>query len=208
VSCRSGTSRSRAQGRRRDRGPPLLRAQRRRPQGHAARRAANAQANGVTQGGSTLTQQYVKNALLQAAAGDEEAQRAAREVSLERKLREARYALALERTVSKDEILERYMNIAYYGNGVYGIGTAASFYFGKPVQELSIGEGAMLAGIVSSPAGSTRSPTSRPWCSAATSCSPACRRSASSPRSSGSPTRRPSRRSPRRRSAAAATTWR
>jgi membrane peptidoglycan carboxypeptidase len=110
----------------------------------------NAQANGVTQGGSTLTQQYVKNALLQAASSKEE-QQAAREVSVDRKLREARYALALERQVSKDEILERYLNIAYYGNGVYGIGTAANFYFGKPVQELTVAESALLAGVVQSP---------------------------------------------------------
>ncbi len=111
----------------------------------------NAQAGGVAQGGSTLTQQYVKNALLQAADGSKTAQDAARELSIERKMKEARYALAIERTMSKDEILERYLNIAYFGNGVYGIGTAASFYFGKPVQQLTLAEGATLAGIVQSP---------------------------------------------------------
>ncbi len=72
-------------------------------------------------------------------------------MTLERKLKEARYALAIEQELSKDEILERYLNIAYFGNGVYGIGTAASFYFGKPVQELTLEEGALLAGIVQSP---------------------------------------------------------
>ena len=111
----------------------------------------NARAGGVSQGGSTLTQQYVKNALLQAANGSEAAQDAARELSIERKMKEARYALAIERTMTKDEILERYLNIAYFGNGVYGIGTAASFYFGKPVQSLTLAEGATLAGIVQSP---------------------------------------------------------
>jgi membrane peptidoglycan carboxypeptidase len=111
----------------------------------------NAQAGGVSQGGSTLTQQYVKNALLQAARGDKEAQEAARELTLDRKLKEARYALAIEKELSKDEILERYLNIAYYGNGVYGMGTAASFYYSKPVQELTLAEGALLAGIVQSP---------------------------------------------------------
>jgi membrane peptidoglycan carboxypeptidase len=110
----------------------------------------NAQAQGVTQGGSTLTQQYVKNALLQAATTKEEQTRA-REATIDRKLREARYALALERQISKDEILERYLNIAYYGNGVYGIGTAANYYFGKPVQELTVAESALLAGVVQSP---------------------------------------------------------
>jgi len=111
----------------------------------------NVRARGVSQGGSTLTQQYVKNALLQAAEGSKTQQDAAREVTVERKLKEARYALALERSLTKDEILERYLNIAYYGNGVYGMGTAASFYFGKPVQKLTLSQGAILAGIVQSP---------------------------------------------------------
>ena len=111
----------------------------------------NARAGGVSQGGSTLTQQYVKNALLQAAEGSQTAQDAAREQSVERKMKEARYALALERTMSKDEILERYLNIAYFGNGTYGIGTAATFYFAKPVSQLTLAEGATLAGIVQSP---------------------------------------------------------
>ena len=111
----------------------------------------NAQARGVSQGGSTLTQQYVKNALLQAAEGSKTQQDAAREISLERKMKEARYALALERTLTKDEILERYLNIAYFGNGVYGIGTAANFYFSRPVSTLTLAQGATLAGIVQSP---------------------------------------------------------
>ena len=111
----------------------------------------NARAGGVSQGGSTLTQQYVKNALLQAAEGSKTQQDAAREVSIERKMKEARYALAIERTMTKDEILERYLNIAYFGNGVYGMGTAASFYFAKPVQKLTLAEAATLAGIVQSP---------------------------------------------------------
>jgi membrane peptidoglycan carboxypeptidase len=110
----------------------------------------NAQAGGVSQGGSTLTQQYVKNALLQAASS-KAGQNAAREVTLDRKLKEARYTMVIEKELSKDEILERYLNIAYFGNGVYGIGTAASFYFAKPVKELTLEEGALLAGIVQSP---------------------------------------------------------
>jgi membrane peptidoglycan carboxypeptidase len=110
----------------------------------------NSKAGEVREGGSTLTQQYVKNALLQAATTPEE-QRAARETSIERKLQEARYALKLERELSKDDILERYLNIAYFGNGVYGAGTAATFYFSKPVQDLSLAEAALLAGLVQSP---------------------------------------------------------
>ncbi len=111
----------------------------------------NAQAGGVSQGGSTLTQQYVKNALLQAARGSKEDQERARELTLDRKLKEARYALAIEKELTKDQILERYLNIAYYGNGVYGMGTAASFYFNKPVQQLTLAEGALLAGLVQTP---------------------------------------------------------
>jgi membrane peptidoglycan carboxypeptidase len=104
----------------------------------------------VEQGGSTLTQQYVKNALVYNASTAEE-QQAAREQSIDRKLREARMALALERRLDKDEILRRYLNLAYFGNGVYGIATAASFYFSKPVQELSVAEGALLVGLVQAP---------------------------------------------------------
>ena len=110
----------------------------------------NAQAGGVSQGGSTLTQQYVKNALLQAAS-TRAGQDAAREQTLERKIKEARYALAIEQELTKDQILERYLNIAYYGNGVYGMGTASSFYFSKPAAELTLSQGATLAGMVQSP---------------------------------------------------------
>ena len=105
----------------------------------------------VAQGGSTITQQYVKNALIERAAGDKNAQLAAREESVDRKLQEARYALALERELSKDEILHRYLEIAYYGNGVYGIGTAANFYFQKPVTKLTLTDSAELAGMVQNP---------------------------------------------------------
>ncbi|CAA9327337.1 MAG: Multimodular transpeptidase-transglycosylase [uncultured Frankineae bacterium] len=111
----------------------------------------NGVSGGVQEGGSTLTQQYVKNALLAAATSDQQRQ-AAREVTLERKLREARYAMALERRISKDEILERYLNIAYYGNGAYGIGTATDLYFSRSVRNLTVAQSALLAGIVQSPA--------------------------------------------------------
>ncbi len=111
----------------------------------------NAREGGVAQGGSTLTQQYVKNALIEAAYDDPEAQDAAAEESAARKLQEARYALQLERELTKDEILHRYLEIAYFGNGVYGVGTAATFYFGKAVQDLTLAEGAQLAGMVQNP---------------------------------------------------------
>ncbi|MFP5220401.1 MAG: transglycosylase domain-containing protein, partial [Actinomycetes bacterium] len=111
----------------------------------------NATSRAVRQGGSTLTQQYVKNALVASAKTPEDVERAT-EQTVERKLREARLALALERRMSKDEILRRYLNLAYFGNGVYGVGTAAGFYFSRPVEELTVAEGAMLAGIVQRPA--------------------------------------------------------
>lgn len=110
----------------------------------------NSVSGDVEQGASTLTQQYVKNALLSSATTRKQ-QDAAQEVSLTRKLQEARYALSLERRMSKDEILQRYLNIAYFGNGAYGIGSAAGLYFGKRVQELTLAEGALLAGLVQSP---------------------------------------------------------
>ena len=110
----------------------------------------NTTAGGVTQGGSTLTQQYVKNVLVEL-ADTREGQLAAKEVSFDRKLREARYALALEKRMSKEQILESYLNIAYYGNGVYGIKTAAAHYFGKRVQDLTLAQGAMFAGMVQNP---------------------------------------------------------
>ena len=110
----------------------------------------NQQAGGVTQGGSTITQQYVKNVLVEA-ADHEDGVRRARERSISRKIREARFAMALEHRYSKQEILEKYLNIAYFGDGVYGVGTAAQHYFRKRVQRLSLGEAALLAGMVKNP---------------------------------------------------------
>ncbi len=110
----------------------------------------NLRSGAVAQGGSTLTQQYVKNALLQSAT-DKAGQVAATDRSADRKLREARYALALEQKLSKDEILHRYLEIAYFNNGVYGIGTAAQYYFNKPVEQLTLAESALLAGVVQNP---------------------------------------------------------
>ena len=110
----------------------------------------NLRSGAVSQGGSTLTQQYVKNALVQAAT-DKAGQVAATDRSADRKLREARYALALEQKLSKDEILHRYLEIAYFNNGVYGIGTAAQYYFNKPVEQLTLAESALLAGVVQNP---------------------------------------------------------
>jgi membrane peptidoglycan carboxypeptidase len=120
-------------------------------EGTARAALTNLKSKQVAQGGSTLTQQYVKNVLLESSSGDETAQAAAVEQSVGRKVREARFAIALERKLSKDDILGRYLNIAYFGNGVYGVGTAATQFFGKPVEQLTLAESALLAGIVRHP---------------------------------------------------------
>ena len=111
---------------------------------------ANSTQSGGTQGGSTITQQYVKNLLIASATNEEELE-AARARTPSRKLREIRYALALERRYSKEEILERYLNIVYFGAGAYGVEAAARRYFSKPAAELDLVESATLAGIVQQP---------------------------------------------------------
>ncbi|SBW20286.1 transglycosylase domain-containing protein [Protofrankia symbiont of Coriaria ruscifolia] len=110
----------------------------------------NSEAGDVQQGASTLTQQYVKNVLLQNARTRQQREEAAG-TSLERKIQEARYAVALENKITKDEILERYLNIAYFGNGNYGVGTAAQNYFHVGVADLTLPQAALLAGLVQSP---------------------------------------------------------
>ncbi len=96
---------------------------------------------GSTQGGSTITQQYAKNAFL------------TQERSWDRKVKEALLAFKLETVVSKDEILENYLNTIYFGRGAYGIEAASIAYFGVPVSELDASQGAVLAAIIKSPSG-------------------------------------------------------
>ncbi|MDT3439023.1 MULTISPECIES: transglycosylase domain-containing protein [unclassified Pseudofrankia] len=110
----------------------------------------NSESGDVQQGASTLTQQYVKNVLLQNARTPEE-RAAAIDTSVSRKLQELRYATTLEKELSKDEILVRYLNIAYFGDGAYGIGTAAQHFFGVNVSKLTLVQAALLAGLVQSP---------------------------------------------------------
>jgi penicillin-binding protein 1A len=93
----------------------------------------------VLQGGSTITQQYVKNVYTSG------------ERTLARKIREAVLASQLDRKVTKDEILYRYLSNIYLGGGAYGIGAAAESYFKKPVNDLTASESAMLAGLISAP---------------------------------------------------------
>jgi membrane peptidoglycan carboxypeptidase len=119
-------------------------------QGTARALATNLSSGGVAQGGSTLTQQYVKNVLVTQAQSDEE-RKAAVETSYARKLRELRLAMAAEEQFTKDQILERYLNIAYYGGGAYGVEAAAQRFFSVPASQLTLAQAATLAGLVQSP---------------------------------------------------------
>jgi membrane peptidoglycan carboxypeptidase len=112
--------------------------------------ATNSGAGEIQQGGSTITQQYVKLALLTTAETPEE-QLAATERTPQRKLREASYAISLEKSKTKDEILEGYLNIAYYGAGAHGVEVAAERYFGLRARDVSLPQAALLAGIVQQP---------------------------------------------------------
>ena len=94
---------------------------------------------GRPQGGSTITQQVVKNLLV------------GEDVSYERKIREMIVASRLENTLSKNEILELYLNSAYLGRGSWGVEMAARSYFGKSAKDLTLAEGAMLAGLLKGP---------------------------------------------------------
>jgi membrane peptidoglycan carboxypeptidase len=102
------------------------------------------------QGGSGITQQYVKNLLVLEANSQEELEEA-KGNSYWRKLREARFALSLEEKMSKEQILEAYLNTVYFGDRAYGIGAAAKHYFNKTPKQLTLAESALLAGIINSP---------------------------------------------------------
>jgi membrane peptidoglycan carboxypeptidase len=107
----------------------------------------------ATEGASTLTQQFVKMTLQAEAlrAGKDAAAQAAVAKTFARKLTDLRYAVTLERTWSKDRILEGYLNLAYYGDGAYGVEAAARHYFGVHASALNLPEAATLAGLVRSP---------------------------------------------------------
>ena len=104
-----------------------------------ARALFNNVSGGSTQGGSTITQQYAKNAFL------------TQERSWSRKIKEALLSIKLETVSSKDQILENYLNTIYFGRNAYGIDAAARSYFGKSVDQLNLGQSALLAAIINSP---------------------------------------------------------
>jgi penicillin-binding protein 1A len=99
----------------------------------------NAQAGGVVQGGSTLTQQLAKNLFL------------SNERSIERKIKEAFLAIWLEANLSKKEILSLYLDRTYMGGGTFGAAAAAQYYFGKSISDVNLAEAAMLAGLFKAP---------------------------------------------------------
>ena len=104
--------------------------------------------NPGTRGGSTIEQQYVKNYQLLVTAQTDAERRAAVELTPARKLREIRMALTLDKTFSKPEILTRYLNLVFFGNGAFGIQDAARTYFGINASELNWQQAALLAGLV------------------------------------------------------------
>ncbi|MFC2949973.1 transglycosylase domain-containing protein [Virgibacillus sediminis] len=101
----------------------------------------NILAMGKAEGGSTITQQLAKNLFLY------------NDKTWSRKAKEAMAAIYMERQLTKDEILKLYLNEIYFGEGVYGIEKAANYFFSKPAEELTISEGALLAGMAKAPNG-------------------------------------------------------
>ena len=112
----------------------------------------NQTSGGGTQGGSSITQQMAKMTLL-AQARTEAERKAATENTYQRKIQELRHAIAFEQNYSKDWILERYLNLAYFGDGAYGIQSAARHFFSVNASQLNTLQAATLAGLVKNPVG-------------------------------------------------------
>ncbi|MGI5236720.1 transglycosylase domain-containing protein [Dactylosporangium sp. CA-139066] len=111
---------------------------------------ANQKAGAVSQGASTITMQYVRNVLRDSASTPAEVNEATEQTGA-RKLREMKLAIELEKHMSKSEILERYLNVAYFGHRAYGIHAASEVYFSKKPADLTVAEAALLAGLVQAP---------------------------------------------------------
>lgn len=118
--------------------------------------------NGSSVGASSLTQQYVKISLQYSAlsAGDKEAAAEAIKKDYMRKLKELKYAITLEKKLTKDQILEGYLNLVYYGDRAYGVEAAAQHYFSVPASKLSLSQAALLAGLTQNPG--TTDPVNNP----------------------------------------------
>ncbi len=111
---------------------------------------ANDQSGEVSQGASTLTMQYVRNALRDGASTPQEALDAT-EQTTGRKIREMRLALELDQKMTKSQILEGYLNLAYFGHSAYGVNAAANRYFSTTPANLTLDQAALIAGLVQAP---------------------------------------------------------
>ncbi|MFI1967232.1 transglycosylase domain-containing protein [Streptomyces pathocidini] len=111
----------------------------------------NAQDGGVSEGASTLTQQYVKNVFVEEAGNDADKVAQATQQTLGRKIKELKYAIQVEEELGKRTILENYLNITFFGQQAYGVEAASQRYFSKSAKDLKLEEAALLAGIVQSP---------------------------------------------------------
>ena len=120
------------------------------PEGIMRALVTNVAAGEVSEGASTITMQYVRQVLSYTATTPEEVADAS-EVTMERKVQEMGYALALEEEMPKEDIITNYLNTVYFGHGAYGVGAAAQVYYGKVPADLTTAEAAMLVGLIQSP---------------------------------------------------------
>ncbi|EMF28221.1 transglycosylase domain-containing protein [Streptomyces pseudogriseolus] len=111
----------------------------------------NARSGEVSEGASTLTQQYVKNVFVEEAGDDPTKVAQATQQTIGRKIQELKYAIQVEEELGKKKILENYLNITFFGQQAYGVEAASQRYFSKPAKDLNLQESALLAGIVQSP---------------------------------------------------------
>ncbi|MFD9599965.1 penicillin-binding protein [Streptomyces sp. NBC_01224] len=111
----------------------------------------NVQEGGTAQGASTLTQQYVKNVFVEEAGDDPDKVAQATQQTMGRKIQELKYAIQVEEKLGKKRILTNYLNITFFGQQAYGVEAASQRYFSKHAKDLTLGESALLAGIVQSP---------------------------------------------------------
>jgi membrane peptidoglycan carboxypeptidase len=123
------------------------------PRGITRALISNFQGGEITQGASTLTQQFVKITLQENALreGDREAAKRVTAKNYTRKLQEMKYAVTLEQTLTKDQILAGYLNLVYYGDKAYGVEAAARHYFNTHAAKLTLAQAATLAGVVQQP---------------------------------------------------------
>ncbi|GAA4993943.1 transglycosylase domain-containing protein [Kitasatospora paranensis] len=112
---------------------------------------SNAANGGTSQGASTLAQQYVKNVFVDQAGDDPQKVLEAQRQTVDRKIRELKYAIKVEESLTKDQILTNYLNITFFGEKAYGVEAAAQRYFSVSAKDLTLPQAALLAGLVQSP---------------------------------------------------------